>query len=97
MSILSPLQQPVSAQVVTYCPGTKFYKYPHNAKSVSPEIPEGGLQMVSASDIWNILNRDPRRINGWVEVFLVNGRGGDRKGPYWITEKAFGCGRFVGT
>ena len=53
--------------------------------------------MVSASDTWNILNRDPRRINGWVEVFVVNGRGGDPRGPYWITAKDFRCGKFMGT
>jgi hypothetical protein len=81
---------------VTYCPGTKFFIYPHNIKPVLPEIPQGGIEMVSASDVWNILNRDPRRINGWAEVFLVDGRGGDPKGPYWMTEKAFRCGRFVG-
>jgi len=76
------LQSSASAQQMTYCPGTKFFKYPHNVKPVSPEIPEGGIGMVSASDVWNILNRDPGRINGWVEVFLVDGRGGDPKGPY---------------
>lgn len=96
VSSVGLLLSSASAQQMTYCPGTKLFKYPHNVKPISPEIPEGGIGMVSASDVWNILNRDPGRINGWVEVFLVGGRGGDPKGPYWMTDIAFRCGRFVG-
>ena len=93
------LQLPLFAQVVAYCPGSKFYRYPHNVTPVTPvtpEIPDGGVGMVSASDIRNILNRDPHRINGCVEILVVDGRGGDPKGPYWMTSKDFRCGKFIG-
>ena len=86
-----------SSQVMTHCPGSKFYKYPRSAVPISPEIPSGGIGMVSASDVWNLLDRDPSRIHGWVEVFLVTGRGGDPKGPYWMKVDEFKCGKFVGT
>ena len=94
--LLISVQAPLYSQVVTYCPASKFYRYPHNVTPITPEEPSGGIGMVSASDIRTILNRDPHRITGWVEVFVVNGRGGDPKGPYWMTEKAFRCGKFVG-
>ena len=93
---LLPLQLPLFSQVVTYCPGSKLYRTPGSGTPVVPEVPSGGIGMVSASGVGNDLNRDPHRVNGWIEVFVVNGRGGDPKGPYWMTEQDFRCGKFVG-
>lgn len=61
-----------------------------------PEVSSGGIGMVSSSGVSNGLNRDPHRVNGWVEVFVVSGRGGDPKGPYWMKEQEFYCGNFMG-
>ena len=94
--LLLSVHPPLHAQVVTYCPASKFYQYPRNVTPITPEVPAGGIGMVSASDIKSILDRDPHRITGWVEVFVVNGRGGDPRGPYWMTEKDFRCGKFMG-
>ena len=94
--LLLSVQPPLRSQVVTYCPASKFYQYPHNVTPITPEVPAGGIGMVNASGIKSILNRDPHRITGWVEVFVVNGRGGGPRGPYWMTEKDFRCGKFMG-
>ena len=96
LGLLVSLQRPLLSQVVTYCPGANFYSAPGGGMSVSPEVPSGGIGMLSASGVGNRLGRDPHRINGWVEVFVVGGRGGDPKGPYWMTEKDFRCGKFLG-
>ena len=82
LGLLLTLQCPLLSQVVTYCPGANFYSAPGVGMSVSPEVPSGGIGMLSASGVRNRLGRDPYRINGWVEVFAVGGRGGDPKGPY---------------
>ena len=95
-SLFLSVPRSASSQVITHCPGSNFYKYPRSAVPIFPEIPSGGIGMVSASDVWNLLNRDPARIHGWVEVFLVTGRGGDPKGPYWMNMDEFKCGKFVG-
>lgn len=96
-SLFLSIPRSASSQVMTHCPGSKFYQNPHSAVAVSPEIPGGGIGMVSASDVRNLLNRDPARIHGWMEVFLVTGRGGNPKGPYWMKLDEFKCGKFVGT
>ena len=93
--LMSP-QLPLFSQVVTYCPDSKLYRSPGGTTPVTVEVPAGGIGMVSASDVRNRLNRDPRRMSGWVEVFVVNGRGGDPKGPYWMRENDFRCGTFMG-
>ena len=97
LGLLLTLQRPLLSQVVTYCPGSKFYQAPGGGIPVLPEVPPGGIGMLSASGIRNRLGRDPHRMNGWVEVFVVGGRGGDPKGPYWMTEKDFRCGKLVGS
>ena len=97
LGLLVTLQCPLLSQVVTSCPGASFYSAPGGGMSVSPEVPSGGIGMLSASGVRNRLGRDPHRINGWVEVFVVGGRGGDPKGAYWMTEKDFRCGKFVGS
>ena len=96
IGLLTTAQLPLLSQTVTYCPGGRFYQAPSSSTPVIPEVPSGGLGMVSASGVSNGLQRDPHRVNGWVEVFVVNGRGGDPKGPYWMTEQDFRCGKFVG-
>lgn len=96
LGFLISFQDPLYSQVFEYCSGTKFYRYPHNVTPVYPEVPVGGIRMVSASDVWVILNRDPHRVYGWTEVFVVGDRGNDPKGPYWMTDKDFSCGDFVG-
>ena len=96
IGLLTTAQLPLLSQVVTYCPGRKFYQTPASSTPVMPELPSGGLGMVSASGVSHGLQRDPHRVNGWVEVFVVSGRGGDPKGPYWMKERDFRCGKFVG-
>ena len=96
MGLLTTAQLPLLSQIVKYCPGGKFYQTPASSAPVMPELPAGGIGMVSASGVSNGLKRDPHRVNGWVEVFVVSGRGGDPKGPYWMKEQDFRCGQFVG-
>ena len=81
LGFLLTLQHPLLSQVVTDCPGAKFYPDPSSGMSVSPEVPSGGIGMIRASGFRNRLSRDPHRINSWVEVFVVGGRGGDPRGP----------------
>ena len=80
LGLLVTLQLPLLSQVVTYCPGANFYSAPDGGMSVSPEVPSDGIGMLSASGVGNRLGRDPHRINGWVEVFVVGGRGSGPKG-----------------
>jgi len=85
------------SQTMTVCQGTIFYRSPKLSNPVNPKQPDQGIHMISASHTWNILNRDPFRIKGWVEVYVTNGRGHSEKGPYWVTIKDFKCGKFMGT
>lgn len=85
------------SQTMTYCTSSKFYKSPTSNQSVIPKNPSPDLEMVSASHVRNINQRDPFRIKGWVEVYVTNGRGGDPKGPYWMKINDFKCGEFMGT
>jgi len=96
ISFLISSQVPGYSQVFTYCPGAKFYRYPRNVNPVKPQVPSGGIHMVSASSARVILDRDPQRVYGWTEVFVEGARGVDPKGPYWMTDKDFSCGEFVG-
>ena len=79
IGLLTTAQLPLLSQVVTHCPGKKFYQTPASSTPGMPELPSGGIGMVSASNVSIGLQRDPHRVKGWVVVFVVSGRGSDQR------------------
>jgi hypothetical protein len=77
--MLSPI---LLAQVFAYCTGNPLYDGP-NGSVVQLQQP---VEMVNITHTWMHHQRDPFRVQGWVEVFPTNTSGWivDGEQSYWM-------------